>query len=131
MTVLLSRAYMGRNAGETAQFGKAAEDTLIAAGLATTALDTTLTTGAYTQNTQQGKAAIAAGQSSVVITNNLVDANTKVFACVAQATADTTLLRVERIVVSNNSFQIFGTANATAATVIAWSILEDANTSGT
>jgi hypothetical protein len=131
MTVLLSRAYMGRNAGETAQFGKSAEDGLIASGLATTALDTALTTGAYTQNTQQGKAAIAAGQSSVVITNNLVDANTKVFAVVSQTAADTTLLRVERITVAAGSFTIFGTANATATTVIAWSILEDANSSGT
>jgi hypothetical protein len=131
MTVLLSRGYMGRNAGETAQFSKAAEDTLVASGLATVALDTTLTTGAYTQNTSQGKAAIAAGQSSVVITNSLVDINTKVFACVAQSTADTTLLRVERIVVSNGSFQIFGTANATATTVISWTIVDDPNTSGT
>ena len=131
MTVLLSRSYMGRNSGDTAQFGKTAEDTLIAAGLATTALDTALTTGAYTQNTQQGKAAIAAGQSSVVITNGLVDVNTKVISYVSQAAADTTLLRVERIVVGAGTFTIFGTANATATTVIAWSVLEDAVTSGT
>lgn len=131
MTVLLSKAYMGRNAGETAQFGKTAEDALIAAGQATTAADTALTTGAYTQNTQQGKAAIAAGQSSVVITNNLVDANSKVFAVVSQAAADTTLLRVERITVANGSFTIFGTAGATATTIIAWSILDSAAVSGT
>ncbi len=130
MSVTLSRNYMGRLAGDVASFGKAQEDALIGSGFATAALDTALTTGAYTQNTANGKAAIAAGQSSVVITNALVDANTKVYAVVAQATADGTLLRVERIVVSAGSFTIFGNANATATTIISWIVIDDSNIVG-
>lgn len=125
MTVLLNRAYMGRVANAVAQFGKSAEDALISQGLATAAADTATTTGAYTQNTPSGKAAIAAGSSSVVITNSMVDANSKVFAVVAQATADATLLRVERVVTANGSFTIYGTANSTATTLIDWAILAD------
>jgi len=122
---------MGRVSGAVAQFGKSAEDALISQGLATAALDTATSTGAYTQNTPQGKAAIAAGQSSVVITNSLVDANTHVFAVVAQATADGTLLRVERVVTANGSFTVFGTANATATTLIDWAIITPDIASGT
>jgi hypothetical protein len=81
------------------------------------------TTGAVTANVTSGICAIGAGASSVVITNNLVDASTPVFAVVAQSTADVSLLRVERVVSAAGSFTIFGTANATATTLIRWIIL--------
>jgi len=123
MSVLLNRSYMGYPAGSTVELGANAEAALIAQGLAQTALETATTTGAITANVQQGKAAIAAGASSVVITNSMVDVNTKVWAVVAQATADTTLLRVERIATAAGSFTIFGTANATATTLIDWAII--------
>jgi hypothetical protein len=67
--------------------------------------------------------AIAAGSSSVVVTNANVDANSKIYAVVNQAAADGTLLRVERIVPAAGSFTIFGTANATATTSIDWTLL--------
>lgn len=123
MTVLLNRAYMGYQAGTTVKLTTNAEQALIAQGLASAAATASITPGPVIVNLNQGTAAIAAGANSVTITSNMVDANCKVWAVVAQATADTTLLRVERIVVANGSFTIYGTANATAATLIDWAII--------
>lgn len=122
MTVSLLRPYAGYVSGAVVTLGTDVELSLIAQGLAVTAAQSATTVGAATANLNRGVAAIAAGSSSVVITNNLVDANTSIFAVVQQSTADTTLLRVERIVPANGSFTIFGTAAATATTLIAWSV---------
>lgn len=123
MTVLLSKGYAGRSVGDVCNFPTNVETALIAQGLAANSA-AALTTGAYTQNGPSGRASIAAGAASVVITNNLVDLNTKVCAVVAQAAADGTLLRVERVLTAAGSFTIFGTANATASTLIDWWIPE-------
>lgn len=124
MTVLLNRTYQGLPSGNTEMLTPTnVETALIAQGLASTALAANITTGAKTANLSQGRVAIAAAASSVVVTNSLVDANTKIWACVAQAAADGTLLRVERIVAAAGSFTIFGTANATATTFIDWAIV--------
>ena len=127
MTVLLSRAYQGYAAGAIVTLDAATEAALIAQGLAATSASTP-TTGAATANALQGRAAIAAGASSVVITNGYVNANSKIFAVVAQAAADGTLLRVERVVPAAGSFTIYGTANATATTVIDWSVIMPSGT---
>lgn len=123
MTVLLKNGYAGYLAGTTVMLPTNVEAALIAQGLASSASSANITTGAVTANVVSGRAAIAAGASSVVITNNLVDANSKVFAVVAQAAADGTLLRVERVLCAAGSFTIYGTANATATTFIDWSII--------
>lgn len=123
MSVLLSRAYAGYLAGTTVQLPTNVEAALIGQGLATAAATANITTGAVTANVVSGTAAIAAGASSVVITNSMVDANSKIIAYVSQAAADGTLLRVERIVAAAGSFTIYGTANATATTLIAWSLV--------
>lgn len=122
MTVTLNRAYSGFVAGATVNLPTNVETALIAQGLAGPALSANITPGPYTANINGGRVGIAAGQNSVTITNNLVDANTKVYAVVAQATADTTFLRVERIVPAAGSFTIYGTANATATTFVDWGI---------
>jgi hypothetical protein len=122
MTVLLNRSYGGVPAGNIVSFTSEVEAALIAQGLATASTRALTTTGAQTQNALQGTAAIAIGASSVVITNNLVDANSHVTAKVAQAAADGTLLRVERVLCAAGQFTIFGTANATAITLIDWEI---------
>jgi hypothetical protein len=49
-------------------------------------------------------------------------------AVVAQTTADTTLLRVERVVPAAGSFTIYGTANATATTRIDWCVINNSPT---
>jgi hypothetical protein len=123
MAVLLNRAYGGYAAGQTVELTTEVETALIAQGLAVSASVANVTTGALTANVYQGTAAIAAGASSVVITNSLITANSKVWAVVAQAAADGTLLRVERVVPAAGSVTIYGTANATATTLIDWSIL--------
>jgi len=126
MTVSLNRAYGGYVSGAVVTLDKPTEDALIAQGLATASTAASSTTGAATANTYTGLAAIAAGASSVVITNSLVNANTFVTAVVAQAAADGTLLRVERVVPAAGSFTIYGTANATATTLVRWSIVTGA-----
>ena len=98
MTVLLSRPYSGIAAGVTVTLPDSTEAALIAQGLASNAAATATSTGAQTMNVLTGKAAIAIGASSVVITNSLVTAGSKVVAYVSQAAADGTMLRVERIV---------------------------------
>lgn len=123
MTVTLNRSYMGYPAGAVAEFTSEVESALIAQGLAATAAATLITTGAATANAYAGTVAIAAGAASVVVTNSNIDANSKVWAIVAQAAADGTLLRVERIVAAAGLVTIYGTANATATTFIDWAIL--------
>ena len=87
------------------------------------ATDASGTPGASTQNSATGKSAIAAGASSVTITNSMCLAGSLARAWVQQASADATLLRVERMSVSAGSFTVYGNASATAATVIAWEVL--------
>jgi hypothetical protein len=120
--VLLGRSYAGYAAGTIVQLPTNVEAALIAQGLATTSAGP-VTPGAVTTSASQGRVGIAAGQSSVVVTNPSITAESKVFAVVAQAAADGTLLRVERVLCAAGSFTIYGTANATAAVAIDWAIL--------
>lgn len=121
--ILLSKAYGGYAAGTIVSLSTNAEAALIAQGLAATSAGP-VTTGAVTTTLSAGRVAIAAGASSVVVTNALVDANSKVFAVINQAAADGTLLRVERIVPAAGSFTIYGTANATATTSVDWILFQ-------
>jgi hypothetical protein len=126
MTVLLSRPYGGFAAGTTIQVPTSIENAIAAAGIgsvASTAAAAAVTQGAQTTSLPAGRVTIAIGSSSVVVTNASVDVNSKIFAVINQAAADTTLLRVERIVPAAGSFTIYGTANATAAVSIDWAIL--------
>lgn len=123
MAVLLARAYGGHAAGTVREFSSELEASLIAQGLATASVVGSITTGAQTANAYSGTVAVPIGSSSVVVTNDIVKANSKVWACVAQAAADGTLLRVERVLCADGSFTIYGTANATAVTLIDWAIL--------
>lgn len=123
MTVLLKNGYAGYLAGTTVMLSTNVEAALIAQNMATTAAANTITTGAVTANVVSGRCALAIAAASIVITNNLVDANSKIFAVVAQAAADATALRVERIVPAAGSFTIHVTAAATAVTYVDWTIV--------
>lgn len=123
MSVTLLRAYGGSTTGQTVEYSQELEAALIAQGIATAATANTSSSGAQTQNTWTGLATIPIGASSVVITNSLVNANSVVVAVVAQAAADGTLLRVERVVPAAGSFTIYGTAAATAATLVNWAVI--------
>lgn len=123
MAVLLgSKGYKGYLAGTVVNLPVGEEAALVAQGLATTSAVASTTTGNVTANVLTGICAIAAGASSIVITNELVNAASHITAYVSQATADGTLLRVERVVAAAGSFTIYGTANATATTLIAWKV---------
>lgn len=123
MAVLLRIAYMGYLAGTTVELPTNVETALIAQGLATTALASNITTGPVTANVLQGTVAVAAAAASIVVTNSLIDANTKVHAVVAQAAADATALRVERVVAAAGLVTIYLTAAATATTFVDWMII--------
>jgi hypothetical protein len=128
MAVLLNKAYAGYLAGTVVNLPTNVETALVAQGLASTSTRASTTTGAVTANVLQGTCAIAAGASSIVITNDKVDANSIVVAYVSQAAADGTLLRVERVLPAAGSFTIYGTANATATTLVSWAVLSPAQT---
>lgn len=123
MSVTLLRAYGGSAVGQTLELSQELEASLIAQGFAVAATANTSSSGAQTQNTFSGVATIPIGSSSVVITNSNVTANSVVLAVVAQAAADGTLLRVERVVPAAGSFTIYGTAAATAATIVNWVVV--------
>lgn len=125
MTVLLNRAYAGYASGAVVQLDSSTEAALIAQGLAVSSAASP-TTGAATANVFSGAAAIAAGQSSVVITNANVTANSVVVAMVSQAAADGTLLYVARVLCASGSFTVYGNANATATTRVVWALLSPA-----
>lgn len=78
------------------------------------------TTGAQTINKQMGSVNIAAGQSSVVVTNNRVTTSSVIVATVA--TADATLKSVVAVA-ANGSFTLTGNAAATAETRINFLVL--------
>lgn len=84
--------------------------------------NSTGTPGAATLNTPIGRSTIAAGASSIVITNNRCTTSSVVHA-VLQA-SDATLTQVLRVVPGAGSFTIVGNANATANTAVGWSIVE-------
>ncbi len=123
MAVLLgSLGYAGYAGGTVVNLDAATEASLIAQNKAVASTVASTTPGNVTANVSQGICAIAAGASSITITNSGVNANSQILAVVAQAAADTTLLRVERIVCAAGSFTIYGTAAATANTLVAWVI---------
>jgi hypothetical protein len=72
------------------------------------------TPGNATVNTFMGKAAVAAGAASVVVTNALCKATSIVQVQLEQN--DATLTKVWVSAVANGSFTVTGPANATAAT---------------
>jgi hypothetical protein len=122
VAVLLTKGYAGYAAGTVVNLPTSLENTLIAQGWGTASTVALTTTGDVTANVLTGICAIPAGSSSITIKNNLVDASTPISASVCQAAADGTLLRVERVVSAAGSFTIYGTANATATTLIKWAV---------
>lgn len=123
MTVLLTRPYAGAPAAAVVSFTAELEAALIAQNLATASTRALTTTGTQVLNALQGTVAAAAAATNVVVTNALVDVNSHVTAVIAQAAADGTALRVERVVCSAGFFTIYLTAGATATTLIDWAIV--------
>ena len=80
------------------------------------ATDATGTPGAVTVNKAAGQVAIAAGASSVVVTNSLV--TTASIVLVVLQRVDATLTQILSVVPGAGSFTIRGNANATATTTM-------------
>lgn len=118
MTIALSRPYAGYAAGTNASFDTPTEAALVQQGFGsiTAALPTA---GAQTTTQPNGRAVIATGTGSVVVTNPMVTPQSKIGAVINQATADTTLTTL-RVVPALGSFTIFGNANATAPVTVDW-----------
>lgn len=81
-------------------------------------VDSSGTPGNVTNNGGKGRVAIAAGQSSIVVTNSVTNASASVYAVINQATADATLTHIVRAVPAAGSFTIYGNAAATANVVV-------------
>ena len=79
------------------------------------------TIGAVTISKMAGRANIAAGASSVVVTNTLCTAASKVFASLVAN--DVTALYIRSVIPGAGSFTIATTANATANTAVDWFLL--------
>lgn len=83
--------------------------------------DSSGTPGAATINKPSGKVAVAIGQSSVTVTNSLVTAASTVIATLQFV--DATFTQILSVVPGSGSFVITGNATATAATKIAFLVL--------
>jgi hypothetical protein len=79
--------------------------------------------GNATINKPSGVSAIAAGASSVVISNNLVTSSSNIFAVIKQAVADATLTQILRVSSGAGTFTIYGNAIATGNVTVSWFIV--------
>lgn len=120
--VQLASSYAGYAAGAIVELPASTEAALIASGRAT-ASNGPPTAGPVSTTALSGALQIAAGQASITITNAVIVPQSIIWAVVAQAAADATALRVERIVCAAGVATIYVTAAATAGTVIDWCIL--------
>lgn len=120
--LLGARGYQGYLPGTIVELTASTEAALITNNQAQTSSGPP-TAGNVTTTALSGCCAIGIGASSVTITNPAIQVQTQVYAVVAQAAADATCLRVERVVCAAGSVTIYGTANATAVTSIDWAIL--------
>lgn len=98
------------------------DGTLLCNGAITAdATDASGTPGAATINKPSGKVAIAIGASSVTVTNSLVTTSSIVLASLQFV--DATLTQILSVVPGSGSFTITGNANATAATKVAFVVI--------
>ena len=108
----ITNAYALRVAGGAARFD---------GSLSLDATDASGTPGAATINKLAGKVAVAIGASSVTVTNSLVTTSSIVLASLQFV--DATLTQILSVVPGLGSFTITGNANATAATKVAFVVI--------
>lgn len=121
--ILLNRPYQGYLAGTIVEMATSTEAALIAQGFAVTSAGPVTGGNVNAGSLNAGSVGVAIAAASVVVTSSNVTAESKVFAVVAQAAADATALRVERIVCAAGSFTIYVTAAATALTLVDWVLM--------
>jgi hypothetical protein len=123
MAVRIIDGYLGHAPGTVQQYRSDTEAGLILSNRAVNASGP-VTAGNQTTQQNQGRAAIAAGQSSVTISCPQIDVGSVVFACVNQAAADTTLTSIVRVVTAQGSVTLHGNAAATAVTQVMWALVD-------
>lgn len=120
----VSRAewYVGANKGDGKNITQYVPDKVngLESALGATRTDSSGTPGNATINTVQGVVSIAAGQSTITVTNNQVTATSNVFCQVMGA--DATLTDV-RVAVNAGNFVIRGNANATGITKVMFVVI--------
>jgi len=94
---------------------------LLAGDVQVDGTDASGTPGAATINKPSGTVAVAIGAASVTVTNSLVNASSRVFATLQFV--DATLTTIRTVVPGSGSFVITGNANATAATKVAFFVI--------
>jgi hypothetical protein len=120
--ILLSRVYGAYLAGAIVQLPTSTEAALVAQNLATVNAGPVTAGAVNAGNEVQGRVSFAAGAASLVVSNNNVTTESKVFAVIAQAAADGTALYVARIVCGAGFFTVYLNAAATANTVVDWAL---------
>lgn len=120
--VLLNRPYAGYLSGTIVQFSTAIEASLIAAGFAVASAGP-VTPGAVSTTMPLGRAGIAAGHASVVVSNPSFTTESKFSACLSHAPADATALYITRITPAAGSVTFTLNDSATAAVAIDWAQL--------
>ena len=121
--ILINRQVSGYASGTVVQFATSTEASLVAQGFGSVSAGPVTSGAVSVVGVQQGRCAVAAAASSVVITHTSVTAETRIVAFIAQSAADATAFNVTRILPAAGSFTIFLNAAATAATTIDWTIL--------
>jgi hypothetical protein len=120
----ITTSYAFRVVAGTSYFGGAvvlAGGALLAGNIQVDSTDASGTPGAATINKPSGTVSIAIGAASVTVTNSLVTASSRVFATLQFG--DATLTTILRVVPGSGSFVITGNANATAATKVAFFVI--------
>lgn len=117
--ILLLRSYAGYPAGTIVQLQTVVEASLISQNLATASAGP-VTPGNVSTTASQGRAGIAAGGSSVVISNPAFTAESKFNAYLSNAAADGTATFVARITAAAGQVTIFLNTAATAAVAVDW-----------
>lgn len=120
--ILLARSYGRYLAGTIVQIASSIEAALISQGMATNSAGP-VTPGPITTDQPAGRVGIAAAGASVVITGTQFTPESKVFAVLSNAAADTTALYITRITPAAGSVTITLNAAATAAVAVDWAIL--------
>ena len=119
--ILLSKSVAGYASGSTVQMTTNQEAALIVQGVATASAGP-VTPGAVTTTAIQGRVGIAAAGTSVVISNPLFTAESKIYAVLSNAAADATAFGIARITPAAGTVTITLLAAATAAVAIDWSL---------
>lgn len=120
--VLLNRPYGGYPSGVIVQLSTVEETALVAQGLASSSVGP-VTPGNVSTDRWAGRVGIAAGGTSVTITNPRIDANSKFGVAFSNAASDATAQTLAGITPSAGSVTIRVNAAATAAIALDWFLL--------